>query len=328
MSTDLKRMLARWQSAGLIDGQLAQAIADFEATAGPSPAPSSDGSISTTEVITYAGTLIALAGLLTLLRTQYAQLGTIGRLAIPGLIAIASLVAAAVLPSRRARSRRALTSLVALGVAAIAYFVGQAQVELAGGPSTTIPPDTGYRIVLISALSAVVLAAGFLIRLRAGLLAAALALAMTIAAISFSAWAHLNPAWPVEVVFIVAGLLLVLAAEYGRNLRVLWATEVLGFVGPLLPIITAFITAGRGNLPLEIFAAVLAGAAFAAAVFRSSAGYAFAGGVGLFAFVLDIEFRYFKSSLGFAISLVIAGLALLGTALLLARIVPRLRRSI
>jgi len=55
-------------------------------------------------------------------------------------------------------------------------------------------------------------------------------------------------------------------------------------------------------------------------------GYAFAGGIGLFAFVLDIEFRYFQSSLGFAVSLVISGLVLLGIALLLARLVPRLRR--
>jgi hypothetical protein len=47
----------------------------------------------------------------------------------------------------------------------------------------------------------------------------------------------------------------------------------------------------------------------------------------LFAFVLDIEFRYFRSSLGFAVSLVISGLALLAIALLLARLLPRFRRS-
>jgi putative exporter of polyketide antibiotics len=94
-----------------------------------------------------------------------------------------------------------------------------------------------------------------------------------------------------------------------------------------MAIITAFITAQNGNLPLEIFGGLLAGAAFAASVYRGSAGYAFAGGIGLFAFVLDIEFRYFQSSLGFAVSLVISGLVLLGIALLLARLVPRLRRD-
>jgi hypothetical protein len=43
--------------------------------------------------------------------------------------------------------------------------------------------------------------------------------------------------------------------------------------------------------------------------------------------VLDIEFRYFQSSLGFAVSLVISGLALLGIALVLARLLPRFRRE-
>jgi hypothetical protein len=94
-----------------------------------------------------------------------------------------------------------------------------------------------------------------------------------------------------------------------------------------MAVITAFVTAQDGNLPLEIFGGLLAGAAFAASVYRASAGYAFAGGIGLFAFVLDIEFRYFQSSLGFAVSLVVSGLVLLGIALLLARLVPRLRRD-
>src|SRR5260370_8912533 len=85
--------------------------------------------------------------------------------------------------------------------------------------------------------------------------------------------------------------------------------------------------AKTGSLPLEVFGGLLGGAAFAASVYRGSAGYAFAGGIGLFAFVLDIEFRYFQSSLGFAVSLVISGLVLLGIALLLARLLPRLRRD-
>src|SRR5207247_11319497 len=105
-----------------------------------------------------------------------------------------------------------------------------------------------------------------------------------------------------------------------------WAPGVLALAGPSLATITASASAQDGNLPLAIFGGVLAGVAFAVSVYRGSAGYAFAGGVGLFAFVLDIEFRYFQSSLGFAVSLVISGLVLLGIALLLARLLPRLRR--
>jgi hypothetical protein len=330
MSIDLKRLLARWQSAGLIDARQAQAIADFEAKSEPAPQPLTggvDGSISATEVITYAGALVTLAGLATLLGTQYRQLGAVGRLAIPGLVAIAALLAARALPGERARARRAQTSLVTLAVAAIGLFTGQLQVEIAGGPTAAITRDIGLRILLVSALISAALAAFFLSRLRAGLLAAAFAVALLISAIALSSVTNLQHGWPIEGVFLVVGVALVAAAEYGRRQRVLWASEILAFAGVLLPIVVAFITAQDGNLPLELLGGILAAAAFAAAVYLSSAGYAFAGGVGLFAFVLDIEFRYFQSSLNFAVSLVISGVALLGVALLLARLLPRLRRG-
>ena len=284
------------------------------------------GAITATEVITYAGALVTLAGLGTLLGTQYRQLGVIGRLAIPGLVAIAALLVARALPGERARARRAQTSLLTLAVAAIGLFTGQLQAEILGGPDAAIPPQTGYRIILVSALVAGVLAAVFLVRLRAGLLAAALSVSLLVAAIMSVLRLQLQHGWAVEAVFLITGAILVAAAEYGRRQKVLWATEVLAFAGPSMAIITAFITAQDGNLPLEIFGGVLAGVAFAVSVYRGSAGYAFAGGVGLFAFVLDIEFRYFQSSLGFAVSLVISGLVLLGIALLLARLLPRLRR--
>jgi predicted membrane protein DUF2157 len=330
MSADLKSMLARWQSAGLIDGRQAQAIEDYEAKSGPGQPASAGGggSITTTEVLTYAGALVTIAGLGTLLGTQYRQLGAVGRLGIPALVAIASLLAAAVLPGKRARAHRAQTSLVTLAIAAVAFFTGQFQVEIAGGPTANLARETGQRILLVSALVASLLTAGFLSRLRAGLLAAALSVSLLISGIAFIGLTGLDHGWPVEAVFIAIGLVLVGTAEYGRRQHILWATEILAFSGGLLPIVVAFITAQDGNLPLELFAGVLAAAAFAAAVSLGSAGYAFAGGLGLFAFVLDIEFRYFRSSLGFAISLVISGLALLGVALLLARLLPRLRRNL
>ena len=247
-------------------------------------------------------------------------------MAIPGLVAIAALFVARALPGERARARRAQTSLVTLALAAIGLFTGQLQVELLGGPNASIPQHTGYRILVVSATVAAVLAAVFLVRLRSGLLAAALGLSLLIATIASIAWLQLEHGWAVELVFLATAAIVVATAEYGRQEKVIWATEVLAFAGPSMAIVTAFITAQDGNLPLEIFGALLAGAAFAASVIRGSAGYAFAGGVGLFAFVLDIEFRYFQSSLNFAVSLVISGLVLLGIALLLARLLPRLRR--
>src|SRR2546423_10766203 len=309
-----------------------EVVAPLVARAIPSPARGggqgggAGGSITATEVITYAGALVTLAGLGTLLGTQYRQLGVIGRLAIPGLVAIAALLVARALPGERARARRAQTSLLTLAVAAIGLFTGQLQAEILGGPHASIPPQTGYRIILVAALVSAVLAAVFLVRLRSGLLAAALSVSSLVAAITSVLRLQLEHGWAVEAVFLVTGAILVAAAEYGRRQNVLWATEVLAFAGPSMAITTAFITAQDGKLPLEIFGGVLAGVAIAVSVYRGSAGYAFAGGVGLFAFVLYIEFRYFQSSLGFAVSLVISGLVLLGIALLLARLLPRLRR--
>jgi len=290
---------------------------------GKAPTSASEGSITATEVITYAGALVTLAGLGTLLGTQYRQLGVIGRTGIPGLVAIAALVVARLLPGQRARGRRAQTSLVALGVAAIGLFIGQLQAELEGGPDANIPPDTGYRIILLAALACVILAGVGLLRLRAGLLATELSVALVVSGISLIAWLHLQGAWPRELVFVGMAVILLAGAEYGRRLKILWATEILGFFALTISIVVAFIVAGDGNLPLELLGGLLAVGAFAAAVYRGSAGYALAGGVGLFAFVLDIEFRYFRSSLGFAVSLVIAGLALLGIALVLTRLLPR-----
>src|SRR3989442_1827710 len=180
---------------------------------------SRDGSITATEVITYAGALVTLAGLGTLLGTQYRQLGVVGRLAIPGLVAIAALLVARAFPGERARARRAQTSLVTLAVAAIGLFTGQLQAEILGGPDASIPPQTGYRIILVAAVVSAALAAGFLVRLRAGLLAAALSVSLLVAAIMSVLRLQLDHGWAVEAVFLIPGPILVAAGGDGRRLK-------------------------------------------------------------------------------------------------------------
>src|SRR5438309_994077 len=283
------------------------------------------GSITATEVITYAGALVVLVGLGILLSTEYEQLGAVGRLGIPGLVAIAALLATRAISGERARARRAQTSLATLAVIAIGFFAGQLQAEILGGPAR-ITQLIGYRIILVAALVAAAVPALFLIRLRVGLLAAVLSLSLLVAAFMTLNTQPIPRGRTVEALFLAPGALLVGAAEYGRRQRVVWATEVLAFSGASMAIVTAFFTADNGNLPLQIFGALLALAAFAASVYRSSAGYAIAGGLGLFAFVIDINARYFGSRLWFTVSLVIAGLVLLGIAQLLSRLLPRLRR--
>src|SRR5260370_22863733 len=190
LSQDLKRQLARWQSAGLIDARQVEAIAEFEsaglALPGAGQGGGSEGSITATEVITYAGALVTLAGLGTLLGTQYRQLGVVGRLAIPGLVAIAALLVARVLPGERARARRAQASLVTLAIAAIALFTGQLQAEILGGPDASIPPHTGDRILLVAPVVPAGLPAVFVVRPRSGLLAAAPRVSFLVATIAYT----------------------------------------------------------------------------------------------------------------------------------------------
>jgi predicted membrane protein DUF2157 len=321
---DLASQLARWQSAGLIDANQAQAIADFESSTPPTPDGARDESITAIEVITYAGALVTLVGLATLLGTQYGSLGPLGRLGIPGLVAAAAIGLSWALPRDRGRARRAQTALLTLAVVAIGFFTGQAQVELEGGPSASIAPDTGYRILLVASLVSAALGAFFLSWTHAGLLAVALTVALLVAGASFNALTRPS-GWGFEVVYLGVGLLLLSSAEYARGLRIVWATEILAFGGLLIPVVAAFFAAGDADLPLELLGGALAALAFVAAVTRGSAGYAIAGGLGLFGFVLDIELRHFQSSLGFSVSLVIAGLALLAIGYLLARVVPGLR---
>src|SRR5256886_5138273 len=87
-----------------------EVVAPLVASKIPSPARGGGqggGSLTATEVITYAGALVTLAGLGTLLGTQYRQLGVIGRLALPGLVPLAALLVARALPVDRARAPRA-----------------------------------------------------------------------------------------------------------------------------------------------------------------------------------------------------------------------------
>src|SRR5260370_31135780 len=149
--------------------------------------------------------------------------------------------------------------------------------------------------MLVGGVGGVIVGGVAVCRLRAGLLAAELSVALIVTGISFIAWAHLQDAWPRELVFVGVAIVLLAGAEYGRRLKILWGTEILGFFGLTIPIVVAFIVAGDGNLPMELLAGLLAVAAFAAAVYRGSAGYALAGGVRLVAFLLHIRFSSFRT---------------------------------
>jgi len=126
--------------------------------------------------------------------------------------------------------------------------------------------------------------------------------------------------WLVDVAVVL------LAAERARSRRRRWAAEVLAYAASAtLALSLISIGNASGRLEMELLGGVAGLAALAAAIWRSSPGYAIGGGFGVFGFVVDIEVHYFANSLGFAAILVISGLVLLAIAFGLARLLPRLR---
>ncbi len=86
----LRDQLAAWQAAGVIDAATAARIEAFEASRPVTDRPTR---ISVSEVIAYIGTVVLLVGVGFLYGTQYANLGSGGRLVILGLVVAAGLAA-------------------------------------------------------------------------------------------------------------------------------------------------------------------------------------------------------------------------------------------
>lgn len=327
----LQTELRRWQSAGLLTADQVAAIVEFEQARPAEPdqpvKQPADRRVTVVEVLAYLGAVVTLAGVLILLGSRYSQLGSAGRLSVVALVTVAA-ASAALLLGRRAwgaagnRARAAALGLASLGFAALVF---QVQVEQAGGSLAS----ASNRMVLIGAVVGSVLAAGLIVWTGSGLLAFLMSVGVYVSAIAVAAM-HTGAynAWALWGVFAAAGTLLVVAAEAARQRRMRWPPEVLAFSGLIVPVILAYIApqAGR-DLSLEVLGAVLSLAGFGAAVLRSSAGYAIAGAIGAFAFVLEVQVRHFQGSLGFALILVTSGLALLGIAYLTARLLPRLARN-
>lgn len=315
--------LQRWQTAGLLTTEQATAILAFESGRQPEDREAREGATAV-EVLAYLGAVVALAGVLILLGTRYLDLGTAGRLGVPGLVTLAAL-GAAILFDRKvegAAGRRARSAALGLAVISLAGFVFQLQVEPVGSRLNPAPT----RAVLISALLGSAVAAGLTAWTGAGLLALLLAVCVYVSGGAFLALrAGIFDPWPIMGVYAACGALLIIAAEFARHLRQRWPPEVLAFASLVMPSIAAYILPrSNQDLALELLGGLIALAAFGAAVLRSSAGYAIAGAVGVFGFVLMVELRHFQNSLGVPLILITSGLALLGIAYLTARLLPRL----
>ena len=335
LPTALKDQLAAWQAAGIVDAATAARIEAFE-SARP-PADRTPSGISVSEVVAYIGSVVLLAGVGFLYGTQYAALGVPGRLLLVGLVVIAGfavgnlvrLLGGATGAARRARSAGwtvgalALTTWIAQAFAD-SHVLTQAAIYQYDGA----PDDTSGSIMLAAGIGFVI-ATGLLWRSGAGLVAFATAVLGYTAAGAFDVYLRSAATpWGRELSWLVPGAALGVIAEVltiGHERR--WAREVSRFLAVLAPVLAALIYSfNPDDGSLEFLAGFLALAAFGLAWWRGSAGYAIAGGVALFAVVVEVGVRHFAQSLGFPIVLIVCGLTLFAVAGGLFAVMPRLRR--
>lgn len=333
--TALREQLVAWQAAGIVDSATAARIEAFE-VARPAAQRGSTG-ISVGEVIAYIGSVVLLVGVGFLYGTQYAALGSAGRLTLIGLVVAAGLAAGELV--RRAgasgAARRARSAGWAVATLAAGVWFAEAFTD---GHILTRPYQYAYPgqgddpsgAIMLAAGIAFAIGIGLLWRAGAALVAFAIALLAYIAAGAFDSYFQQSSnAWGGEFSWLVPAAALGLLSETltrGHERR--WAREVLRFATVIPP---AFAALGFSNLSdggsLEFFAGFLALAAFGLALMRGSAGYAIAGGIALFVVVNEVGFRHFAQSVGFPVVLIVSGITLFAVAGVLLGLLPRLRRS-
>ena len=330
---DLKEQLAAWQAAGILDATTAARIEAFEATR-PAP-PKASGGISVGEVIAYIGSVVLLVGVGFLYGTQYAALGSAGRLILIGLVAAAGLAAGELVrragasgAARRARSAGWAVATLAAG-AWFAEAFTDGHILTRPNSYSGAPDDTSGALMLAAILG---FALGCLLLWRAGAALIAFAsavLAFTFAGAADSYFQTTTSAWASESTWLVSAVVVALIGETltrGHERR--WAGEVLRFATITPP---AFAALAFSSLPdggaLEYLAGFLALIAFGLAYLRSSAGYAIAGGTALFVVVNEVGFRHFAQSVGFPVVLIASGLTLFAVAGGLFGLLPRLHRG-
>jgi hypothetical protein len=326
----LKDRLAAWQAAGLIDEGTVGRIEAFEAR--QAPAEVARVGISVGEVVAYLGSIVLLVGIGFLYGTEYAALGSAGRLVLIGLVVLAGLAAGELV--RRAgpigaagRARAAGWTVAALAVTAwFAQAFVDAHVLTRPYPYPGASLDTSGPLGLAAAIGFLV-AIVLLWRARSGLLAFATAYLGYMAIVAFDAYVRVAPSpWGGEATWLVPAAALVLVSEVlARGHESRWAREVLRFSAVLPPTIAALaFSSTEGSL--ELFAGALGVLAFGAALLRGSAGYAIAGGIALFVVVNEVGFRHFAQSVGFPVVLIVSGVTLLALAAGLFRLRPILAR--
>ena len=322
MDHDLVKRLARWRAAGLIDDQLAAAIALFEATAPPPPPPdpaAGANRISTGEIVAYAGIALASAGTVLAVENNFRALTFGGRMALYGIVALGTAAAARQRWRGQASpaSRRAAVICLVLGLVATGAMVTETTARLGSNKAT---------MVAAGAAAMATLGALLLSWTRGTPLALVVAAAANVATFTSLAAANVSQRATVAAASLLPAAALLLLTRAPR-LTSSTASEILRLFGVLVPIATCYLMGGRGLLALELLAGAGAAGALLLGARVNSNGFAIAGGLGIFGFVVDIGSRYLSRTTGFPAVLILSGGTLVAIAIVLQRTIRRNRRG-
>ncbi len=328
--SSLEDQLQRWRAAGLLDDAAVASIRDFEARSAAAGDRRDRSRVSLQEVIAYAGVALALAGGALFVSLHRDDLGLAGRLAVYLVVSAAALVATGVLMRGGEAGRRAASGCVMVAILGVGIAVGDT--ATAGGWFTIHHHHPGYgpyapaydevdysgnAALGLGAVAVLALAATWW--LRSGLLALILA-GGTFGATFTELASHRaeGPTW--ALVSCIPGAALV-AVSFASRLRGSVAAEVPRFWGTVLPATIMLFPDGSLAPLLTGIAAGISAVALLASPPLNSNALAVAGGLGIFGVVVDIGVRWFSGPLGLPLVLTGAGVALIGVAALIQRIV-------
>jgi hypothetical protein len=330
----LDEQLQRWHAAGLIDDATVAAIRSHEAQRTPLAAPPDRSRVTMQEVIAYAGVALALAGGALFVALHRDDLGLAGRLAVYVAVTVAAAVATGLLAGGGGAGRRAGAGTLMVAILGAGIAVGDTATSAgwltvhhlypSGAPGYPPYDDvdrSGNAALGLGAVAVLALAGTWW--LRSGLLALLLtsgAFGATFTALgSRHAGGTTGP-----LVTLIPGVLQVALSLAGR-LRDQPAGEVLRFLGTLVPAAALYIPESSLVVLLTALGGGISAAALLASPPLNSNALAVAGGLGLFGLVVDVGVRWFSGPLGLPLVLIAAGVALLGVAALIQRIVSRNR---
>lgn len=303
-TSDLRDDLQRWTDAGLIDRPQAVAILAHEAAA------ASTGGVSVlAEALGYAGSALALAGVITAIANSWDSLGQAGRISAAVVPTVLAVLAGWALRRKTEPAFRRLMSL--LWFISIGGFAGSAAIVI----SETWDIDHEWTPLAIGIAMAVPAFAFWLVHKtilqQMALLGSVLVVVLSVLVLapgepSGAAW--MLTSWALGVVWVMFG--------WAKVMRPHRAAMVLGAI-----LATYAPTLAAGEHEWMLFVGVATGAVFMALSIPAGIIPMLAiGTIGVFAYVTAIVLRYFGDQLGVPLALTIIGATFIVLALIAARL--------